>query len=125
MPNPLFHSYLTIPWKSEYVKQKKNPNHCVLCAIVKKAAGVKNGEVFRYDMIIVLLNHYPYNPGHLLIAPLAHYEQFENVSSDLADHLTSMLQNGIRLLKLTHQPSAFNIGLKLGHIAETSIKHLH
>lgn len=36
-----------------------------------------------------------------------------------------MLQNGIGLLKHTHQPSAFNIGLNLGYIAGTSIKHLH
>ena len=42
MPNPLFHSYLTAPWKSEYVKQKKDLNHCVRCAIAKKTAGVKS-----------------------------------------------------------------------------------
>ena len=61
----------------------------------------------------------------LLIAPLEHYDRFELLPLKLATHLTVMLQRGIELLKYTHQPSAFNIGLNLGNIAGGSVKHLH
>lgn len=125
MSNPLFHSYLTAPWKTKYVKQKKDPNQCIFCAIAQKTTGIEAWEVFRDDQIMVLLNRFPYNPGHLLVAPLEHYEAFEIMPLNIAFHLTTILQKGIKLLKHTHNPSAFNIGLNLGKIAGGSIKHLH
>ncbi|MFX0122868.1 MAG: HIT family protein [Candidatus Hodarchaeota archaeon] len=125
MSNPLFHSYLTAPWKTEYVKRKKDPNQCIFCAIGQKTTGVESWEVFRDDLIMVLLNRFPYNPGHLLIAPIEHYNTFEEMPTKLVVHLTIMLQKGIKLLKHSHQPSAFNIGLNLGKIAGGSIDHVH
>ncbi|UCE12357.1 MAG: HIT domain-containing protein [Candidatus Heimdallarchaeota archaeon] len=125
MVNPLFHTYITAPWKIEYVKRKKDPNQCVLCAIAQKTPGVVTWEVFRDDLIMVLLNRFPYNPGHLLVSPLEHYENYELVPPELVSHLALVLQRGIKLLKQTHQPAAFNIGLNLGNIAGASIKHLH
>lgn len=125
MTNPRFHTYLTAPWKTEYVKRKKDPNQCILCAIAQKTPGIEAWEVFRDDLIMVLLNRFPYNPGHLLISPLEHYEHYEVVPPELACHLALSIQLGLKLLKQTHQPAAFNIGLNLGNIAGGSIRHLH
>ncbi|MFX1516477.1 MAG: HIT family protein [Promethearchaeota archaeon] len=125
MPNPLFHSYLTAPWKTEYVKRAKDPNQCLFCAIAQKTAGIEAWEVFRDEKIMVLLNRFPYNPGHLLIVPIEHFILFEAIPSELIFHLTVMLQKGTKLLKTTHQPTAFNIGLNLGKIAGGSIDHIH
>ncbi|MFX0182982.1 MAG: HIT family protein [Candidatus Hodarchaeota archaeon] len=125
MEDPLFNTYLTAPWKKNYVKQKKDPHQCILCAITKKTSGIIAWEVFRNDLIMILLNRFPYNPGHLLIAPLEHYEKFEELPEKLAIHLTLMLQQAIKLLNITHTPMGFNIGLNLGEIAGGSIKHLH
>ncbi|MFW9906904.1 MAG: HIT family protein [Candidatus Thorarchaeota archaeon] len=125
MSDPLFLSYLTAPWKKKYVKQKKDPNQCIFCAIAQKTPGIEAWEVFRDDRIMVLLNRFPYNPGHLLIAPIEHYNIFEEIPSKLIFHLTIMLQRGIKLLKHTHQPTAFNIGLNLGKIAGGSMDHIH
>ncbi|MFX1505162.1 MAG: HIT family protein [Promethearchaeota archaeon] len=125
MSNPLFQSYLTAPWKIEYVKRRKDPNQCFLCAIAQKTPGIEAWEVFRDDHIMILLNRFPYNPGHLLIAPIEHYNLFEEIPTEVAFHLTVLLQRGIKLLKHTHQPTAFNIGLNLGKIAGGSIDHIH
>jgi ATP adenylyltransferase len=125
MSDPLFRSYLTAPWKKEYVMQKKDPNQCIFCAIAQKTKGIEAWEVFRDEFIIILLNRFPYNPGHLLIAPLDHYENFEELPPNLAAHLTILLQRGIQLLKRTHQPTAFNIGLNLGKAAGGSMGHVH
>lgn len=125
MSDPLFNTYLTAPWKLDYVNQKKDPHQCILCAIAKKTSGVMAWEVFRDDLIMILLNRFPYNPGHLLIAPLEHHEKFEELPVKLATHLTLMLQQAIKLLNITHSPMGFNIGLNLGDIAGGSVKHLH
>ncbi|MFX0014632.1 MAG: HIT family protein [Promethearchaeota archaeon] len=125
MSDRLFHTYLTAPWKKEYVEQKKDPHQCILCAIAQKTAGVKSWEVFRDDQIMILLNRFPYNPGHLLVSPLDHYEQYEGISTELVSHLALVLQKCIKLLKLTHQTTMFNIGLNLGELAGGSVKHLH
>ncbi|MHA2246515.1 MAG: HIT family protein [Candidatus Hodarchaeales archaeon] len=97
MSKRLFRTYLTAPWKSDYVKRKKDPHECFLCAIVQKTAGLDAWEVFRDDQIMVLLNRFPYNPGHLLIAPLEHHEKFEALPTRLVSHLTVMLQRGSEL----------------------------
>ena len=125
MSNPLFHSYLTAPWKTDYVKRKKDPHLCIFCAIAQKTTGIEAWEVFRDEKLMVLLNRFPYNPGHLLIAPIEHYNLFEEIPSELTFHLTIMLQRGIKLLKHTHGSTAFNIGLNLGKIAGGSIDHIH
>ena len=125
MSDPLFHTYLTAPWKGEYVKRKKDPNQCVLCAIAQNTPGIDSWEVFRDDSVMVLLNRFPYNPGHLLICPLDHYEQYEMISLELVTHLTNIQQRCIKLLKFTHNPTAFNIGLNIGNVAGGSINHLH
>ncbi|UCG04480.1 MAG: HIT domain-containing protein, partial [Candidatus Heimdallarchaeota archaeon] len=94
-------------------------------AIAQKTTGIEAWEVFRDEQIMVLLNRFPYNPGHLLIAPIEHYNAFEEIPPDLLLHLTVLLQRGIKLLKHTHQPVAFNIGLNIGNIAGGSIDHIH
>ncbi|MFX0084819.1 MAG: HIT family protein [Candidatus Hodarchaeota archaeon] len=125
MAKLLFHSYLTAPWKLKYVKQKKDPNQCIFCAISKKTAGIESWEIFRDNQVMVLLNRFPYNPGHLLIVPHDHYENFEFISSELANHMTNMTQRCIKLLKVTHKPVAFNVGFNIGKIAGASIDHIH
>jgi len=125
VPTPLFPTYLTAPWKVEYVKRKKDPNQCIFCAIAQKTTGVESWEVFRDDQIMILLNRFPYNPGHLLLTPLEHYEHYEALPHELATHMAILIQKTIILLKESHQPEAFNIGLNVGNYAGGSIKHLH
>jgi len=125
MSNHLFKNYLTVPWKSEYVKQVKDPNKCIFCAIAKKNRSVEAWEVYRDELAMIVLNKFPYNPGHLLIVPLDHYENFESIPANIASHLTSLIQKSIILLKKTHNPQAFNVGLNIGVISGASIKHLH
>ena len=125
MSKPPFESYLTAPWKAEYVGRKKDPNECLLCAIANKNKSITAWEVFRDDQAMVLLNRYPYNPGHLLIVPLDHFEEFDKLPASLSSHLTLLIQNSLKLLKKTHSPQGFNIGLNLGKVSGRSIPHLH
>ncbi|WP_455464147.1 HIT family protein [Candidatus Hodarchaeum mangrovi] len=120
-----FESYLAAPWKAEYVRKKKDSNECILCAIANKNKSITAWEVFRDDQAMILLNKYPYNPGHLLIVPLDHFEEFDMLSASLSSHLTILIQSSIKLLKKTHFPLGFNIGLNIGNVSGASVRHIH
>jgi len=125
MNDPPFESYLTAPWKAEYVSKKKDPNECIFCAIANKNKSIIAWEVFRDDQAMILLNKYPYNPGHLLIVPLDHFEEFDMLPSNISCHLTMLIQNSLKLLKKTHFTLGFNIGLNAGNVSGASVRHIH
>ncbi|MFW9856622.1 MAG: HIT family protein [Candidatus Thorarchaeota archaeon] len=125
MSDPLFNYYLAVPWKADYVRSKKDPNRCILCEISQKRSSEDSWEVFRDDKVIVLLNKFPYTPGHLLIAPLEHFEEFTDLPQVLITRLTLILQRSVLLLNRTHSPMGFNVGLNLGDAAGGSIRHIH
>jgi ATP adenylyltransferase len=129
MSNPLFHSYLTAPWKKEYVTKRKDQeldnNQCIFCAIAQKTPDVESWEIFRNQLCMVLLNKYPYNPGHLLLLPLNHFTSIVEIPQRVWNNLNLLLKRSTQLLTKTHNPSGFNIGMNLGNVAGASIKHLH
>jgi ATP adenylyltransferase len=129
MSEPIFHSYLTAPWKAEYVKKRKGKqkdlNQCIFCAIAEQTPGVDSLEIFRDDLCLILLNKYPYNPGHLLLLPLDHYEDLSLIPPNVHIHIGIMMQRCIKLLHNTHEPRGFNIGLNMGRWGGASINHLH
>ena len=129
MSDPIFHSYLTAPWKAEYVlnrkSKNKDPNSCTFCAIVHRTPGVESWEIFRDEKCIILLNKFPYNPGHLLLLPMDHYEDITQLPPNIHSHLGNMMQRCVKLLQSTYKAEGFNIGLNMGQTAGASISHLH
>ena len=129
MSEPIFPSYITAPWKAEYVMNRKDehkdPNQCIFCAIVERTPGVESWEIYRDKICIILLNKYPYNPGHLLLLPLDHYEDLSLIPLNIHSHIGKMMQRCIMLLQSTHEPVGFNIGLNMGRWGGASINHLH
>jgi ATP adenylyltransferase len=76
--------------------------------------------------VFILLNRYPYSPGHLLIAPRAHVASFPALPSTLRDHLFALVQRGAAALEGVYEPSGLNIGLNLGQVAGAGLPdHLH
>ncbi|NHJ00639.1 MAG: HIT domain-containing protein [Candidatus Heimdallarchaeota archaeon] len=125
MTKPIFSSYLTAPWKRKYVEEKKDPHQCVFCSITNRIANLDRWEIFRDDRVAITLNKFPYNPGHILVFPLAHYEEIENLPEDLVFHLSLLIQRSIKVLKISHQPLGFNIGLNIGSFSGASVSHIH
>jgi ATP adenylyltransferase len=74
----------------------------------------------------VVLNLHPYNPGHLMVLPLRHVAELEELTDDESLELMAMTQVAIRVLKQVSGPHAFNVGLNLGGVAGGSLAdHLH
>ncbi|OQY30340.1 MAG: hypothetical protein B6244_00330 [Candidatus Cloacimonetes bacterium 4572_55] len=118
--NPLF-----TPHKLNYAMGNRPDVDCILCAIGAGDKRVKNLSVFHNDRFIVSLNLYPYNPGHLLIFPIAHYVDIRELSSEEEKWLQRMQRLSLTVLDELYQPRGYNIGYNIGRTAGASIQHLH
>lgn len=121
-----FRSYIHVPGKGDYARGENRPKvDCILCSIAKGNPEVEQKIVYQNDENMVVLNIYPYNPGHLLIFPIKHIENFEELSEEEICSLFILTQKSVKLLKEVYHPQGFNIGVNQGEAAGASVKHFH
>jgi len=119
---------LWAPWRMEYITEEPRPG-CLFCRVIedptdKDAALV----VWRPPQAIVLLNKYPYNAGHVMVAPHAHVGGLEDLDDAQTADLMRALKRTIAVLKKTLKPEGFNIGANIGRAAGAGVPdhvHLH
>jgi ATP adenylyltransferase len=96
---------------------------CVFCAVPDREP---ERVLARGEPAYVVLNKFPYNPGHLLIVPLRHAGDIEDLTVEENVELQALMQRSIRALREESEPHGFNIGMNLGSIAGAGIPdHLH
>jgi ATP adenylyltransferase len=120
--------YLWAPWRMEYIKnaQGKKEEGCILCD--KPAAGddAANLVLYRGRYNFVIMNAFPYNGGHLMIAPFAHTNQLSALEVAVRHEHLDIVSQSVDILKEAMKPAGFNIGLNLGRIAGAGVdQHLH
>jgi len=81
--------------------------------------------VHRGKLSYLMLNRFPYNPGHLLAIPFREVADLTDLTPAEQSDLMSTLVFGEKLLRAVMKPDAFNIGFNLGRPAGGSIDHLH
>ncbi|HSP66034.1 MAG TPA: HIT domain-containing protein, partial [Candidatus Deferrimicrobium sp.] len=97
---------------------------CFLCAAA--SAGAEGELVVGHDgATVTLLNRYPYNSGHLLVAPRAHLPDLLAAGDDDAAALMVAARRAMRALQLALRPDGFNLGVNQGEAAGASIEHAH
>jgi len=107
------------PWRIEWVERdEKNPDiDCVFCAFREAETDRENRVVARSDRSFVLLNNYPYNPGHVMVIPHTHTGEYEALDeATLLDH-ARLKQRTFEALETALEPNGFNAGLNLGGAA--------
>jgi ATP adenylyltransferase len=73
-----------------------------------------------------LMNLYPYNPGHVMVAPVRHTTAFESLDPEEMGHVSKLLQEVVDVLTAVMHPEGFNLGMNLGRVAGAGIPgHLH
>ena len=117
------------PWRIEWVERdERNPDvECVFCAFRDADADRQNNVVARSERSFVLLNNYPYGPGHVMVIPHTHTGAYGNLDeATLVDH-AQLKQRTFAALERALEPNGFNAGLNLGGAAAGgSIEdHLH
>ena len=113
------------PWRIEYIRQAK-PQGCILCDKPKENNDETNKILFRGKYNFVMMNNYPYNPGHLMVVPYRHTANLEDLTAKENLELTEILTRSVKALKTALKPAGFNIGINLGKVAGAGIDdHIH
>ncbi len=113
------------PWRIEYIRKEKE-DFCIFCKKPKENRDRENYILYRGKKNFVILNSYPYNPGHLMVAPYRHIANLEELTEEeLLEHF-QLVSRSIALVKKVFHPSGFNIGINLGKVAGAGIEdHVH
>ncbi|QGN06447.1 HIT domain-containing protein [Halorhabdus sp. CBA1104] len=118
------------PWRIEWVERdEKNPDidECVFCELPERDTHREEYLLAESEHAYVLLNNYPYNPGHAMVIPRTHTGEYGDLSdAALLDH-ARLKQRTIAAMEAGLDPDGFNVGLNLGgSAAGGSIDdHLH
>lgn len=116
---------LWAPWRMRYIMTPK-PDGCIFCTKPAAHDDADNHIVWRGDSAFVMLNAYPYNNGHLLVAPFAHTGELEALPSSTLHEVMDLCQDAIRVLKREFNPEGVNMGANLGAAAGAGVKdHVH
>ena len=116
------------PWRSTYIKGDTTAEEqgCPLCSAHQGTDDAQRLVLYRGQSAYVLMNLYPYNPGHLMVVPYEHTAKFDALPSDTAAEIMSLGQTCTRILTDAMQPHGFNLGMNLGRTAGAGIdEHLH
>jgi len=118
---------LYAPWRSEYITEHKKIEGCVFCHIVKTLDDDENlGVLYRDEKFFIVMNRYPYTPGHFMIIPNHHTPNLEDLDGEVFAKMSNFAQKGVKLLKDVIDARGVNIGMNLGVAGGAGIaEHIH
>lgn len=117
---------LHAPWRIDFILAPKEPG-CFFCRAAAAQSDFKRHLLLHRDsQVIVMMNRYPYNGGHLMIAPVRHTADYVSLSDEEAHAITRFVRIGIRILGDAVKAQGFNVGANLGKVAGAGVEdHLH
>ena len=119
---------LWAPWRMAYIKNARKPARCIFCVKPKERHDEKNLLLHRGRHGLVMMNLFPYNSGHLLVAPYAHVRSLEQLPDEVSLDLLTLTNLSLKVLRAEIKPEGFNIGVNLGRVSGAGIEahvHLH
>ena len=117
---------LWAPWRMEYNTEEPRPG-CLFCRVIEHPDD-KDAKlvVWRPPGAVVMLNKFPYNAGHAMVAPVAHKGGLEDLDDAETADLMRALRRTITVLRATLKPEGFNVGANIGRVAGAGMPdHVH
>jgi ATP adenylyltransferase len=119
---------LWAPWRSAYLtRTRSTPQRCIFC--LRRLGAVQLSRrlvLYAGPQALVMLNRYPYNNGHLMVAPRRHVGSPELLSRDERATLADLVALTVERLRSVLRPAAFNVGANLGRAAGAGFAdHMH
>ena len=114
-------------WRSEYVEGAGSDEGCPFCRILASDEPAEKTYIVRRDAACaVILNLYPYTSGHLMVMPVRHVGELEDLGDGEAVALWRELAGAVRALKAAYSPDGLNVGANLGRSAGAGVPgHFH
>lgn len=134
------HEQLWAPWRLGYILGEKSTtpacsadalldgadSECFLCQAAVDGDDRERLVVARKKNAVIVLNRYPYNNGHLLVAPRRHVARLDELRGEEQAELWETIAQMVGLLEKQMKPQGFNVGLNLGRAAGAGLPgHLH
>jgi ATP adenylyltransferase len=118
--------YLWTPWRYAYVSTAGKAMGCVFCDAAKSDDDRKALVVYRGQHCFVILNAYPYTPGHVMIVPYAHLDELQKLPPDAASEMMQLSQRMEHVQRQLYRPDGINLGMNIGKAAGAGIAgHIH
>jgi ATP adenylyltransferase len=116
---------LWAPWRLEYIRGPKD-DECVFCRAVESGDDERYHVVHRAELCFVILNAYPYNNGHVMIAPYVHEPTIEPLDRETTAEMMELAKRSAQALRDVYRPEGFNYGINQGNVAGAGIEeHVH
>ena len=118
---------LWAPWRINYVQGLSESRECFICHdLAEPEQDDANLVLWRTDKSIVILNRFPYNNGHLLIAPARHIAELDEATEDELLEMFKLITESQKALSPAIKPHGFNVGMNFGRCAGAGLPgHLH
>ncbi len=116
---------LWAPWRMEYILGKREP-YCIFCPEGDGHTDEERLILHRGPLVMVMMNKFPYNNGHLLVAPWRHVAGLDELSEEETTAIMQWVKLTTQILKRIMHPNGFNVGLNLGKAAGAGVEsHIH
>ena len=118
--------YLWTPWRYAYVSTAEKAVGCVFCDAPKAGDDRKTLIVHRGEYCYVILNAYPYTPGHAMVVPYEHLNELQKLPAEAANEMMALSQRLETVLRELYHPDGINLGMNVGKAAGAGIAgHIH
>jgi ATP adenylyltransferase len=110
----------------QYVSNADESDACIFCAHLASGDDAGAHILFRGKNVFVLLNAFPYNTGHLMVAPSRHVGELHDLDAGELGELMEVTSKSVDIIKEAMAPDGFNVGMNLGAVAGAGVPgHLH
>ncbi len=117
---------LWAPWRMQYIEAGSEPRACIFCEPSEPLSDAQRLVLHRSEHVFVLLNRFPYSPGHLLVAPYAHVGLVEELNTETQRDLMARISDSARLLRAQYDCEGLNIGANIGRAGGAGFEaHVH
>jgi ATP adenylyltransferase len=118
--------YLWTPWRYAYVSGTEKAIGCIFCEAPKETDDAKSLIVHRGENCFVILNAFPYTPGHVMIVPYEHVDELRKLPGPAAVEMMALSQRMEAVLRELYRPDGINLGMNIGKAAGAGIAgHIH
>ena len=118
---------LWAPWRMAYIESGGNDEPgCIFCTKPAAKRDEENLIVYRGPRVFIIMNKFPYNNGHVMIAPYQHVPTIEELDAETLTELMTTAQRTLAAMRAAFNPQGFNMGINQGLVAGAGIaEHVH
>jgi len=117
---------LWAPWRFKYIENVNNKGECIFCSKPKEEPSSNNLVLYKSKFSFIIMNLFPYNTGHLMVAPYKHTSKITDLTDEEWLDIKKLIDLCIKIIEEVYKPQGFNIGMNLGRIAGAGIEeHIH